>query len=69
MKIQSSIKPYAPTKKDQKRNCRIHNNHTGVSTSGTGGAYSGSPGSAKLLTNCAIPVGQMRINLRIIQDN
>lgn len=28
---------------------------TGVSASGTGGAYSGSPSSAKLLTNCAIP--------------
>lgn len=28
---------------------------TGVSAFWTGGAYSGSPGSAKLLTNCAIP--------------
>lgn len=34
---------------------------TGVSASWMGGAYSGSPGSAKLLTNCDIPVMQKKV--------
>lgn len=37
-------------------------NITGVSATGTGGEYSGSPGSANLLTNCAIPWSNKKKN-------
>jgi hypothetical protein len=42
-----------------KSKCQISSDvifiHTGVSPFVTGGAYSGSPGSAKWLTNCPMP--------------